>query len=184
MLTIQLDGSEWFDEREGMFITTPPITLKLEHSLISLSKWEAIWGIPFIPRNNDPPKTIEQLKSYIECMIIGNPPPSIDQLWNLHGKEIEKYISDPHSATKIYRPPSKTRAKEPVTAESIYYWMVKFGIPIEFQRWHLNRLLTLIDYFNVKDNPQKLTLKETYERNRYLNDLRLAEAKKAADVKG
>lgn len=184
MLTLQIDGVELFDNKNEVYVKTSPITVKLEHSLISLSRWEALWEIPFISNGQEDDKTIDQLKSYIECMIIGSiPDNAIELVWHHHGKDIEEYIAAPYSALKIYRPETKTKSKEPVTAEVIYYWMVKFNIPTEFNKWHLNRLLTLIDYFNAKENPQKMTQKEIFERNRHLNEKRMAAQRGVGNAK-
>ena len=48
--------------------------------------------------------------------------------------------------------------------------MFKLGIPIECAKWHLNRLLVLIEVFNAYDGEQKeLTPEEARERVRRIN---------------
>lgn len=167
MLTISVQPQELYDEVTETFTYTEQRTVKLEHSLISVAKWEAIWHKAFLPGPSSPGMVgpAEEI-SYISCMIIGDVPGLIPGLiHHYHRDEIEQYIADPHSATTIWRPVQKQRMTQTITAELIYYWMIQFQIPFECEKWHLNRLLTLIDVCNVKNNPNnKLSAREAAQR--------------------
>lgn len=176
MLHILVDNvGEFFDERTNEFITVKPQTLAMEHSLLSLSKWEAKWHKPFL---SDDQKTEEEYLDYIRCMTITpNVNPIIYQcLSNKNFEEIRNYIADPHTATVIKKPRSgKGRA---VTSELIYYWMTVCNIPIECEKWHLNRLITLVEIASIENSPKKKMGKnDIYRQNRDLNALRRAKYK-------
>lgn len=130
-----------------------PFTLQLEHSLISLSKWEEKYCKPFISSK----KTDEEVLDYIKCMTLTQHVP--DEVYSRLSKEnirdIMKYIEAPMTATTFSDNGPKPPSREKVTAELIYYWMIKCQIPIEFQKWHLNKLMTLIRVCEVKDSPPK-----------------------------
>ena len=153
MLTINVPAQEFYDSRKGMFFNTKPVSLRMEHSLISISKWEAFWEKPFLKTAGLTPgiSGIAEERHYLKCMVIGEVPKYIpDILMQNHMKEIHEYIAKPHSATKVYRHGPQTGKRQIITTELIYYWMINFGIPMECQRWHFNRLLMLIDVCNVK----------------------------------
>ena len=164
MLTVTIPAREMFDEKTGTFFTTKKQTLQLEHSLVSISKWESKWHKAFL---NKEPKTFAQTIDYIKCMTITqNVDPLVyNRLTRSNFDEIHKYIEAPMTATTFYENLQKGRSKEIVTAELIYYWMIALNIPFECQKWHLNRLLTLIRVCEVKNNPPKnrisLTLTES-----------------------
>ncbi len=154
MLIIDVEEQEFYDSKKEMFFNTQPLTVRMEHSLISISKWESIWERPYLAT---PGLTkglfgpVEE-RHYIECMIIGNVPEyTPDVLLQNYGGIIKKYIGKRHSATRVYRKETRAPSRQIITTELIYYWMVKFGISIECQRWHFNRLLMLIDVCNVKE---------------------------------
>ena len=91
-------------------------------------------------------------RHYFKCMIIGDVPDYIpDVLLQNYNEEIKTYITKLHSATRVYRRGRTVPSRQIVTAELIYYWMIRFRIPLECQRWHFNRLLMLIDVCNVKE---------------------------------
>ena len=138
------------------FRTTPEATLLLEHSLISISKWEAKYKKPFLSSLEQ--KTREESLYYVKCMTL-NKALSDDIYEMLTDEDIAKineYIEDPRSATWFSDDAgSKRRNRDIVTSELIYYWMVALQIPVEFEKWHLNRLITLIEVFNHKEAPQQ-----------------------------
>lgn len=175
MLTIEVPGIELYNEFTHEFENAEGFTLELEHSLVSLSKWESIFEKPFLGREA---KTTEETFSYIKAMITTKNPPGdvLDRLSKENLDEITKYIDARMSATWFNDPPgSAARSREVITAELIYYWMIAFNIPIQFETWHLNRLFTLIKICNIKQNPQKkMSRSEVLARNRALNDQRRA----------
>lgn len=144
---------EMFDEQTQSFFTLKGQTLQLEHSLVSLSKWESKWCKPFLSKEL---KTLDETKDYIRCMTITqNVDPEIyNRLSNSNIEAINKYIDAPMTAT-TFNNRNQSSSKEIITSELIYYWMISFNIPMECQKWHLNRLLTLIRVCNIKNSPPK-----------------------------
>lgn len=172
MLEIMIPAVEQWDESNQEFINTKEQTLRLEHSLVSLSKWESKWCKPFLTKNE---KTEEELIDYIRCMTITkNVNPNVFRnLTSSNVDEIVKYIDAPMTATTFYEGDRKGANREITTSEIIYYWMVTFNIPFECQKWHLNRLLTLIRVCNVKNQPaKKMSKQEILSRNAALNAAR------------
>ena len=173
MLTITVPASEYYDENTQTFVYVKESSLILEHSLISISKWESNWNKAFL---SDKPKTIDETIDYVKCMTITqNVNPVI--YCNLSTsilEEINKYIEAPMTATYITE--SKTNgynSRETITSELIYYWMIALNIPFECQKWHLNRLLMLIRVCNIKNSPsKKRSQKDIMSRNADLNKLR------------
>ena len=156
MLALNVAKQEFYDADNNAFFESKPVKAQLEHSLISMSKWESIWCKPFLPVKNKEKgiETHEQELSYIRCMIIGRVDPHVPSvLYRDHGQEIRDYIASPNTATTIYNAGDKTSYKSTavITTEIIYYWMVRFNIPNEYERWHINRLLTLINICNIKE---------------------------------
>lgn len=154
MLEISVPEYEFYDANKNMFFYTKPMTVRLEHSLISISKWESEYKKPFLPSSTQPGITgqTEELY-YIICMIIGNVPDWMPKiLYDNYGDEIREYMGDTRTASVIYRPfdNNKSPAKT-VTSELVYWWMIRFQIPFECDKWHFNRLLTLIDICNEKE---------------------------------
>ena len=172
MLKIIIKGKEMFDERTQTFVSTNDTVLQLEHSLISLSKWESKWHKPFL---NNSDKTEEEMLDYIRCMTITqNVDPSV--YYGLSQKNIEDiktYMEDPMTATWFSdknNPKSKQKA---ITAELIYYWMITLGVPVVFEKWHLNRLLTLIRVCNIENAPKKkMKRNDVLRQNSSLNQAR------------
>ena len=169
MLSININQVELFNERTNEFSYLKPIVLKLEHSLISISKWESKWHKPFSTSN----KTPSEMRDYIRCMTLNG---DIDPAYYeaLSGKDItniEHYINDEMTATTFRSGNNKkTSSKKIVTSEEIYYWMIALNIPFECEKWHLNRLLTLIKVCNIKNSPKKkMRKKDIYARNRAIN---------------
>ena len=174
MLTITIPGAEVFDESLDEFITMPSQTLELEHSLVSLSKWESEFESPFMGEK----KTTEQTLAYIRHMTLNDVDPLVyRQITSEHISQISAYIDRKMTATWFVEDltPSGPRSSEQITSELIYYWMVALTIPFECQHWHINRLLTLIKVCNVKNKPaKKMPQKEAMSPQRALNEARRA----------
>jgi len=172
MLQITIPAVELWDERKQEFVTTKEQTLSLEHSLVSLSKWESRWCKPFLTKQE---KTFEETLDYIKFMTITqNVDPEIYRyLTNENINEINRYIEAPMTATYFSDEKNSKTNREQITAELIYYWMIALNIPFECQKWHLNRLLTLIKVCNIKNQPpKKRSKKEIMSRNAALNAAR------------
>ena len=173
MLQIVIPAAEMWDGIKQEFIKSEATTLQLEHSLISISKWEAKWHKSFL---STPEKTAEETLDYIRCMTLTqNVNPSVyDCLTEENFKEIGAYIDNPMTATCFYNnDPSGRKSREKVTSELIYYWMIAFNIPPEYQKWHLNRLMTLIRVCDIKNQPpKKMSKRETMSQNARLNAAR------------
>lgn len=175
MLTILVPGIELYDEVHEEFTNSESFVLELEHSLVSLSKWESIFEKPFLGPET---RTTEEVFGYIKAMAL-DPKISPEVFYRLSQEnldEINKYIDAKMSATWFNDTPTGPKNREVITAELIYYWMISFNIPIEFEHWHLNRLFTLIKVFNVKNSkPRKMSASERAARNRDLNAQRRAQ---------
>lgn len=154
MLTLEVPERELFDDDTSSFIQLPKTILQVEHSLVSLSKWEMKWCKPFITRDK---KLTEEVIDYIRCMTITQ---------NVHSnayiglpneiiQQVEEYIEAPMTATWFNEKEKSLPSREVITAEIIYYWMIAQNIPMECQKWHLNRLLTLIRVCSIKNQPPK-----------------------------
>src|SRR5688500_5980524 len=154
MLEIQVTLEEGFDEKNSKFVASSSFTVRLEHSLFSVSKWESVWEEPFLGKKE---KTRKQTVSYIEMMILDdNLPPGVFQKLIEHNlQEIMNYVTADNTATKVYTDPNSPQSREIITSELIYYWMISMNVPVEFQHWHLNRLITLIRVINLKNSPKK-----------------------------
>ncbi len=178
MLQITIPETELFDETRQEFIyVDKPVTITLEHSLVSISKWESKWKKPYI---SDEEKTVEEVIDYIRCMTITqNVNPDIYYALNSeHFKAIEEYINDPHTATTFTELGKPKRSREGVTSELIYYWMCAYQIPFEAQKWHFNRLMTLIRIAGIKNSPEtKMSKSDIFKSQRELNALRRAKSK-------
>lgn len=174
MLAIDVPGYELYDEVSNLFISRPAVTLQLEHSLLSMSKWESKWKIPFM---RDGEKTPEQFLDYIRCMTINSKidPMVYSRLTSADFQRIRTYINDSMTAT-TFRSEQNNRLgrHEVVTTELVYYWMVQAGIPFDAEKWHYNRLITLIRIYNVKNSNEKMSKKDIYKNNRAINQARRA----------
>lgn len=165
---------ELWDEAKQEFIYLPSgkeQVLRLEHSLVSLSKWESKWCKPFFSLED---KTNEETIDYIKCMTLNQ---DVDtriylRLTNENISQISNYISAPMTAT-TFSNFNRGGSREQITSELIYYWMIAFNIPFECQKWHLNRLLTLIRVCEIKNSPlKKMSRSEIASRNAALNAAR------------
>jgi isocitrate dehydrogenase kinase/phosphatase len=172
MLKITILSIELYNEVLDEFITVKEQQLQLEHSLVSLSKWEAKWHKPFLSKED---KTIEETIDYIKCMTITqNVDDSVYKaISNANIKQVREYIDEEMTATTFRNNNNSVTNKEVITAEIIYYWMIAMNIPFECQKWHLNRLLTLINICNIKNAPpKKSNKKEIMSNNMALNAAR------------
>ena len=173
MLQITVPAVEgWDEENERFVILHKEQTLQLEHSLISLSKWESKWCKPYLSKIE---KTDEEILDYIKCMTLTqNVSPDVyNRLDKDNVEKIEKYIKAPMTATTFSDDKSSKHNREIITAEIIYHWMIALNIPVEFQKWHLNRLITLIRVCNIKNSPpKKRSRREIMSQNAALNAAR------------
>ncbi len=174
MLQVIIPENEIFNEATGEFALIKKEALQLEHSLVSLSKWESKWKVPFLGKNN---KTNEQIIDYIRCMTITqNVNPMVyNHMPEKIFKEILDYISDSMTATWFNESKIAKESTEVITSEIIYYWMITQNIPLECQKWHLNKLLTLIRVCSIKNAPppKKRSQKEMLAERKQLNASRL-----------
>lgn len=189
MLKIHIPDLEGWDELHECFIYTKAVTLTFEHSLVSISKWESKWKKPYV---SEAPKTDEELIDYFRCMTITqNVDPMVYVLMPESAKrKLIDYIGDSHTATNFYSMPKTTDSapkskgrkghankKNVVTSELIYYWMIAYEIPFECQRWHLNRLMALINICRIKSQTDnKMSKKDTYANYAKLNEMRRKKA--------
>ena len=172
MLQITIPAVELFDENKNEFVTTKAQTLQLEHSLVSLHKWESKWCKPFLSKQDKSP---EELLDYIKCMTITqNVDPNVYVfLTDDNLRQINSYIEAPMTATYFSEDKNAKKNREIVTAELIYYWMFALNIPFECRKWHLNQLLTLVKVCSIKNQPpKKRSKKDILSRNAALNAAR------------
>lgn len=170
-IAVPMTPEKWDEEKEE-FVSAKYQILQLEHSLLSLSKWESKWCKPFLSTDA---KTDEETMDYIKHMTLN---PTIDpsvygNLTSENIEDINKYIYAPMTATTFVDDKTSKRNQEIITAELIYYWMIALNIPFECQKWHLNRLLTLVRVCNIKNTPpKKMNKRATASRYAQLNAAR------------
>ena len=181
MLVLKLEGEElWSDELQE-FTNSEPIEVKLEHSLVSINKWESKWHVPFLGKEHE--KTPEEMLDYIRFMILTKNVDD-DVVRRIASStdamtKIKDYMNDSMTAT-VFSKQQQAQARihqggEFITAELIYYWMVALQIPFECEKWHINKLLTLIQVCNLKNTPpKKMSKQDIYAQNRALNAARRA----------
>lgn len=176
MLKLIIEADDAYNHQTEMFEDLPRVELELEHSLVSLSKWESEFEKPFLGRQS---KSRAEILGYVRAMILSPeiPPGVIFRLTQQHFDAINDYIEAKQSATTFGELPQEGRNKarpETITSELIYYWMVTYNIPFEVERWHLNRLFSLIRICNVKNSKpsKRMSRHEIARRNRELNDER------------
>lgn len=178
MLTLKIGGREYYDELQNRFIIQKEKTIRLEHSLRSLARWESKWNLPFLSTE----KTREQTIDYYWCMDVSGMMDRSDfiGLTSDQERQIEEYITAKMSAATITRRGAKraNRSSEIVTAETIYFWMLQYGVPPEYERWHLNRLLMLLEVCALKGGPQqKMSMRDQMAQQRLLNESRKSKYK-------
>jgi hypothetical protein len=172
MLRITVPVAEQWDEAKQEFVYSKGGTLQLEHSLVSISKWESKWCKPFITKAE---KNLDETIDYIRCMTLTqNVDPDIYQsITSGNIDQVNRYIEAPMTASSVTDDEPGKKSGEQVTSELIYYWMVAYAIPFECQKWHLNRLLMLIKICNAKNKkPKKRSRREIMSRNAALNAAR------------
>ena len=172
MLQITIPASEQWDESKQEFVNTKEQALQLEHSLVSLSKWESKWCKSFFSKQE---KTYEETLNYIQCMTLTqNVKPEVyNCLTQENIDQINEYIEAPMTATYFNKDEKSKGSNETITSELIYYWMIALNIPFECQKWHLNRLQALIEVCNRKNGTKKpMSKSELAKRNTELNNLR------------
>lgn len=172
MLEITIPAREFYDEASGSFFYTKERTLTMEHSLVSLSKWESKWNKAFLSKTD---KSTEETLDYFRCMTITkNVEPEVYKTLSFEQVDtINEYINAPMTATHLYEDKNGPMGRDTVTSELIYYWMIALNIPFECQKWHLNRLITLIKVCNAKSqSSKKMSKGEIMRRNASLNAAR------------
>jgi len=174
MLQIVVPSADLFDENTNSFIQTNETVLKLEHSLLSISKWESKWQKPFLSSKAGEKRTPYEMLDYIKCMTLNtNVNDDIYLALSTDNiKEINKYITAPMTATTIYSRKPNPIDKETITSELLYYYMIVYNVPFECEKWHLNRLITLLRVCAVKNNTKKMSKSELASHNRALNAAR------------
>lgn len=179
MLELEIPAVEFFDDDKQEFVQLKPVTLRLEHSLVSVSKWEAKWKKPFLSSKG---LTREESIDYVKCMTINQhvDPLAYTVLDASHMAKVNEYISEERTATTFNDrggPPNR----QVVTSELVYYWMAQYNIPFECQKWHLSRLMTLIRIASIKNAPEKkMSKRAVLARNQQLNAAR----RKAMNTRG
>lgn len=172
MLRITIPAIELFDDVTQEFVNTKECVLQLEHSLVSISKWEAKWGKVFLSKDK---KTFEEATDYIKCMTLTQNVPAevYSRLTSKNINEVNRYIEAPMTATFFAEEQGGRINREATTSELIYYWMISLNVPFECQKWHLSRLLTLIRVCNLKNKPpKKRSKREIMRQNTALNAAR------------
>lgn len=172
MLTITLPPARFFNEETEEFVSFPKTTLKLEHSLISVSKWESKWKKSYLSSNG---LNRDEFLDYVRCMSLdpNMDPATVLRIRPEDATKILEYIRDPMTATTFSKHGNRSHGRQSiVTAEIIYYWMVSFGIPFECEKWHLNRLLALIEVCGAKQNPSKMNAMDAASMRRAMNESR------------
>lgn len=169
-ITITVPGVESFDDEKQQFVTTEETVLVLEHSLVSLSKWESIFHKPFLGKGD---KTAEETIAYIHCMCLDESVPGevLFRLTQENVTKINEYIEDQMTATTFREMPGAP-SREIITNELIRYWMISFNIPLEYENRHLNQLFTLIKVINLKNQPEKNRPKMSAAQRHALNKQR------------
>lgn len=174
MLIIKVPQTELFDPKTETFNYLPETILKLEHSLISISKWESRWHKAYLKK--DPNRTVAETLDYVRCMALT--PVDLQTVSRLGPKDfetIQAYINEQSTATTVKHIGGPKNSNQMVTSELIYAWMTELRIPWEAQKWHLSRLMTLIDVMNERQKPQKkMSRAQTAKQNTAINAARRA----------
>lgn len=171
MIQLVIPEREYWDEKKSEFVMIKRATIQVEHSLVSVAKWESKWKKSFFGKKD---RTTEEIIDYVRCMTITqNVRPEVYSiLTNDNIKTVSDYISESMTATH-FNDDSETGSRDIITSEIIYYWMIVYNIPSEYQKWHLSRLLALIKVCSKKnDKPKKMSKSEIMNRNRELNNKR------------
>lgn len=176
MLILQIDRPrEIYNDVTEEFVTVRPCTIKMEHSLLAIARWEEHYHIPYLTKEQ---KTGEQIVYYLQSMVLNPEEADFNAFYALTKEEMERiqtYISDVHTATTVTHRGKKGNSGEQITSELIYYWMSASQIPYECETWNINRLLKLIEVASVKNGPQdKMSKRAVLEQQHALNQARRA----------
>lgn len=177
MLQITIPDSEFYDEEKQEFKYIKGKTLTLEYSLVSISKWESKWKVPFVESKN---RTVEEMQDFIRCMTITqNVDPMLYKSIDITTiNKVIDYMDDPMTATTFSNNGQQSKKKEIITSELVYYWMTALQIPFECQKWNFNRLMVLIRIASEKNAPpKKMSKSEITRQNKALNAQRRAKYK-------
>ena len=169
MLRITVPAQEMWDEEKEEFVYGDEVTLELEHSLVSLSKWESKHHKAFLTKKE---KTPEEHLDYIKCMTLTEDVPDevYARLTQENIDQIVAYIEDPMSATYYFDDKKQTGSRDVMTAEYIYYCMFANGIPLDFENRHLNKLIAIIKMCGLKNSPpKKMSKSDIANRHRQIN---------------
>lgn len=156
-----------FNEQTRKFHTVNNTTLHLKHSLLSINKWEMITHRAFFYE----PETLrneEDLREYVSCMCLDQKvdPYVYYALTPKDFQTIETYMEAKMTASLISSDDKKQKP-ERITSEVIYFYMTQLNIWKDCEKWHINRLLTLIEVSNIKlGGGRKLTKEESAKKNR------------------
>lgn len=169
MLYLSVSSGELFDEATWSFIEVKPTVIQLEHSLLAISKWESKWKKPFMSTET---KSEEEFRDYVRCMTINrNVDPNVYlKLTAADFKKVDDYIHDSMTATTFRNWGQEKPSNEMITSELIYYWLAAAQIPFEVEKWHLNRVMTLLRVYSAKNNPKKMSMKDRYKTNKAINE--------------
>ena len=168
------------EKRVKKLIRVPAIHLVLEHSLLSISKWESEWQIPFVETKR---MTAKQFLSYCKCMTINQQKdPNVYQfLRNQDVVKIKDYLDNPMTARIKRKSKGGGRSRIMMTSEYFYAVMVQYGIPFDCDKWHFNRLIALIECCQAMNGEgPKMNYRE---RQKYYAELN-AQRRKALGTKG
>lgn len=168
MLIIKLRTRSLYNERSSTFVDVGAKTLRLQHSLVSISKWEALFKKPFIGHEEHHG---DAQRYYFQCMVMNQhlTDEELDVLVAEHSTDINEYVNDSQTATIVHTYRQESGGLQIMTSERIYAWMVKYSIPFECQKWHLNRLLTLIRVCHADNSTSRMGKKDLYNQNAMLN---------------
>lgn len=183
MLPIEIPPAELWDEKKQEFVNFKGQSLVLEHSLISVSRWEAKFNKPFFTKDK---KTKYELDEYIKCMTITQnvPNEAYHYLTSKNYKDIQDYIESSMTATTFREDKNHPHSNEFVTSELVYYWMTALQIPFECEKWHINRLFTLIRICNEKNKPAKKPTKAEMRSQQSAMSALNAERRKQLNTSG
>lgn len=151
------------------------VTLKFEHSLLSISKWEAKYKKAFLGTTQKTP--IEMIEYYEEMLVS---PANRELVYLLEPDQLEEltnYVNSQRTASSVPDLDGRPSPfREIVTSELIYYWMVALNIPFEAEKWHLSRLMMLIRITNFKQTPpEKQNKAQMMAKMREINEQRKAQ---------
>lgn len=173
MLRLRLNDGEFYDDDAEQFVYTTGREVRLEHSLYSVSKWEAETEKPFLTKKA---KTVSEEILYIQCMDVDEILSLVEAGWlySQYQSQIAEYLKRSMTAT-TFRKDNSRSSSATITAEIIYYWLVLYNIPFETQYWPLNKLLTLVRVASIKSQkPKKMSRQEQLSQQNAINSARLA----------